>query len=167
MTVLVWILLISILGFAGIVNAEQGKQMKRVKIRGVVERIDGREAVVRTSRGAHVRVMMGPESYWAYRGYHLEPGQNVSVYGWYPEDNHDSFFAGTISGSGFSFGLTSSSGTPYWVEQDEQHRMAPSYTVYHEWYGPQYIYNPPPRREEVRIAPPGHDDRDRHGHREH
>lgn len=160
-------LLISSFSFTGIVNAENNKKMKRMKIRGTVERIEGREAVILTSKGQHVRVMIGPESYWEYRGYHLAPSQHVTVYGWYPEDSNDWFFAGTIAGSGFSYKLTNSSGMPNWVVQEEQHRTVPSYVVYRQWYGPQYNYNPPPKRVEAKKIPPGHRAKAKHGNKGH
>ena len=166
MILLVMVLLISSLSFTGIVNAEN-KKMKRVKIRGTVERVEGREAVVRTTKGQLVRVMIGPESYWEYRGYHLASGQSVSVYGWYPEDNHDWFYAGSITGSGFAYKLANPTGTPYWVVQEEQHRIVPTYVVYREWYGPQFNYNPPPIRGEAKKIPPGHRAKAPHENRGH
>jgi hypothetical protein len=167
MTLLVMVLLISSLSFTGIVNAQNNKKMKRMKIRGTVERVEGREALIRTSQGREVRVMIGPESYREDRGYHMVPGQSISVNGWYPEDNNDWFYAGSIAGPGFSFSLTNSSGMPFWVDQEEQHRTRPSYVVYRDWYGPQYNYNPPPRHVEVKRAPPGHDEKDQHDRRDH
>ena len=128
-----------------------------MKIRGTVERVEGREAVIRTSEGRQVRVMIGPESYWEDRGYHMAPGQSILVNGWYPEDNTDWFYAGSIAGPGFSFSLTNSSGMPYWVDRQEQQRSRPSYVVYRDWYGPRYIYSPPPRH-----GPRNHDEKERH-----
>jgi hypothetical protein len=162
---LIMVLLIGSLSFTGIVNAENNKKMKRMKIRGTVERVEGREAVILTPQGKQVRVMIGPESYWTYRGYRLVPGQNVSVYGWYPEDRNDSFYAGKIVGSGFTYGLTSSAGTPYWVVQEGQNRTVPSYVVYRDWYGPKYNYDPPPRRADVKKVPPGHRAKAHHDNR--
>jgi hypothetical protein len=166
-TLLVMVLLISGLGFTSLVNAGPNKKMKRMKIRGTVERVEGREAVIRTSEGRQVRVMIGPESYWADRGYHMAPGQSILVNGWYPEDNNDWFYAGSIAGPGFSFSLTNSSGMPYWVDQEEQHRTRPSYVIYRDWYGPRYVYSPPPRRVEVKRTPPGHSEKDGHDNRGH
>jgi hypothetical protein len=169
-TLLVMVLLISSLGFAGMVNAQGHKKMKRVKIRGTVERVEGREAYIRTRQGNEVRVMIGPESYWEERGYRMVPGQSISVSGWYPEDDHESFFAGSIAGPGFSFSLTNSSGMPFWVDQDEQRQSAPSYVIYRDWYGPQYNYHRPPRHDDARRNPAGHEDHDKkddHGRRDH
>jgi hypothetical protein len=177
---LIGLVLLGSLGLTGIVTAQETaqrsvknqellakgeKKMKRMKIRGTVESINGREAVIRTSKGKMVRVMIGPESYWTYRGYHLVPGQVVSVNGWYPEESTDWFYAGTIAGSGFSFSLTNSSGMPYWVEVDEQHRMAPSYVIYRDWYGPQYIYRAPPQHDEGKSDNRGHEQKKPRGGR--
>jgi hypothetical protein len=160
MTLLAGLLLIGALAFTGLVNAQdirqsdryyhrtlagQYTQMERVQIHGVLERIDGRECTIRTSDNRIVRVMTGPESYWADRGYHMALGQAITVTGWYPEDNKGWLYAGSITGPGMSFSLASASGMPYWVESGEQDRTSPSYAVYREWYGAQYNYNPPAR----------------------
>jgi hypothetical protein len=152
MTALVGILLISSFSIVGTVSAHD-RPMRRMKIRGVVERIEGRDCYVRTARGTEVRVLIGPESYWECNDWHLYPGQYVSVYGWYPEDRDDWFYAGTIAGPGFSFSLTNNYGVPFWVERREHERMAPTYTVYRDWYGPSYVYNPPERHMAAQRPP--------------
>jgi len=154
------VLLVSLLSFTAVVNAydcgcKKSRKvaiasnpchyMTRMKVEGTVEKVEPWKTTVRTSEGSTVVVMTGPESYWAARGYRLSPGSDVVVYGYYPENRVDMFYAETISGSNFHYRLADSAGRPYWVESAEytMNSRYPSYEVYEEWYGPTYYYTVP------------------------
>ncbi len=143
------------------------RHLRRVRVRGVVERVSGQRCVVRTSSGRRVTVLLGPASYWEYRGYTLHRGSTVTVDSWYdPEDRVDVYFAGTIAGPGFSFSLTNGSGVPYWVEDYEyREEWVPTYEVYDVWYQPSYRYVVPPGH--ARSVPPGHMKKHHETHERH
>jgi hypothetical protein len=177
MAVLIGIVLISVLGFTTSTEAvwlwgrthhstssarlaDARPKMRHERLVGRVESVRGPVAYVRVPSGRRVRVLMGPESYWEYRGYELRPGAEVSVYGWSdPGESSDLFFAGSISGPGFSFSLTNGAGVPVWVTDYEYTSgWYPTYDVYERWYGPSYHYvRPAPRVIHVRERD---DDRD-------
>ncbi len=158
------------------------RDLRRERVRGTVVRVSGQVAYIRTSPFRTVMVRLGPESYWEEHGYRLVPGERVSAYCWYdPDEQSDLFFAGSISGPGFSFSLTNDIGEPLWVTDDYEYvgGWYPTYRVYDVWYRPTYHYeeieNAPPPRARVesggprgmqveKAAPPGHQKNNRGRH---
>jgi hypothetical protein len=123
-------------------------KMQKQRISGMVESVQGQKATIRTEGGKRVQVNLGPQSYWQKKGYHLNPGRQITVEGWRGEDNDNGpFFAGGIWGPDFYFELTNDSGFPYWADQDDYwDGWCPTYDYYDAYYdGPApYAYGPPP-----------------------
>jgi len=130
---------------SSVLLAHNTSHMKRVKIKGTVETIQPRQTIIKMSDGRTVTVLTGPESYWEYKGYKLAPGEKITVYGYYPQDKTDWFYASSVAGKTYTYKLTDSNGMPYWVETKE-YRSYPTYEVYETWYGPTYIYTLPPSK---------------------
>ena len=179
-------LLMSTLAVTAAANAEHKRDLERKRVSGVVERIDGQEAYIRTESGARIGVQLGPQSYWRDRGYRLRSGTEVEVDAWYdPDGRSEWYFAGGIWGPGFHFELSNGDGIPYWVDDDDYYYSegwgpcCDSYTIWYDCAPAHYIYAPPPPPRYVFYGPRWrhhyrswhhdywrgpHYDRGRHGH---
>ncbi|HEY3295578.1 MAG TPA: hypothetical protein VGL38_09065 [bacterium] len=129
-------------------NNRAAEQLKKERISGMVESVQGEKATIRTGRGDRVQVNLGPQAYWREHGYRLTPGRQVTVEGWRgDDDDRGPFFAGGIWGPDFYFELTNGNGFPMWADQDDYwDGWYPTADYYDHYYcGPApYAYGPPP-----------------------
>ncbi len=129
-----------------------GRDLRRTQVCGVVERIVGQEAYLRTDDGTLIGMQLGPESYWDERGYRLWSGSRVTADCWYdPYGRSEWYYAASIWGPGFSIWLTNDDGVPYWVTADDFYydNYGPCGDTYIIWYDCTptfYIYLPLPPR---------------------
>ncbi|RPH93114.1 hypothetical protein EHM69_11140, partial [candidate division KSB1 bacterium] len=126
-TLLIAVLMISVASYAAPQQdqpanaAEAKKDLKRVSVKGKVEKIEGQRAVVKTDDGKKVTVHLGPQKYWRDKGYRLPRGAQITVDGWGEvwDDDGGYMYAGGIHGDGFHFEFMDSEGYPYWASRDD------------------------------------------------